>query len=342
MGLSLGILGVGGVGYLQAKTYSEIDGISLVAAADVSSDARTLFEDEFDAPAYEHHRMLLHEHGEELDAVTIVTPHIFHFEQAKACLEWGLHVLVEKPMVIDVGHAAELVELAEERDLVLQVGYQRHFHPGFKEVRRILRSGRIGAVHTINCFLGQDWIEQHRETWRSDPSMSGGGQLYDSGSHLLDALLWTTGAEPRTVTAQMTFDEPGVDIDSALTMTLERDGRSMLAGVCISGDGVEGTPTEGYTFWGTEGRLSYTDDRISVAEKNAVTYSTTVNSGTGFKMLNRLKLENFIASIQGTAEPAVPGEVGLRVTALTEAAYRAADDAEMVSVPSLLEATSAM
>jgi predicted dehydrogenase len=342
MGLHLGILGIGGVGYLQAKAYAEMDGVSVVAAADVSSEARALFEEEFDAPTYEHYRLLLNNHSDDLDAVTIVTPHIFHFEQAKACLEWGLHVLVEKPMVTDVAHAVELVELADERDLVLQVGYQRHFHPAFKEIRRILQGGRIGDIHTINCYLGQDWIEQHRETWRSEQSMSGGGQLYDTGSHLLDALLWTTGGEPRSVTAQMTFEEPGVDIDSTLTMTLDHDGQSMLAGICISGDGVHGSPTEGYTFWGTEGRLSYADDRISVAEKNAVTYSTSIDSGTGFKILNRLKLENFIGSIEGTAEPAVPGEVGLRVTAVTEAAYQAADDGETVSVPSLLDGSSAV
>ncbi len=336
MELRIGVIGVGGVGYLQAKTYVDIDGVSVLAAADVSADARQLFEEEFQAPAYDHYRTLLHEHGDELDAVTIVTPHTLHYEQAKGCLERGLHVLVEKPMVTDVGHGVDLVETAAERGLVLQVGYQRHFHPAFREIRRVLQSGRIGEVHAANSYLGQDWIDVHRDTWRADPSLSGGGQLYDTGSHLLDALLWTTDATPSSVSAQIEYARPGVDVNSALAMELDRGDDRLIASVTISGDGVEVTPSEGYFYWGTKGRLAYVDGRISVAEKDAVTYWTDVGGGADFQTLNRRKLENFVGSIEGTVEPAVPGETGLQVTALTEATYRAADAGETVTLQPLI------
>jgi vacuolar-type H+-ATPase subunit B/Vma2 len=65
----------------------------------VTPEARELFESEFHAPAYEHYRRLFHEHADELDAVAIVTPHTLHYEQAKAAIEHGLHVLVEKALV---------------------------------------------------------------------------------------------------------------------------------------------------------------------------------------------------------------------------------------------------
>jgi len=257
----IGIIGVGGLGYLQVNSYSEVEGVTIVGAADVSEDARDVFEREFDAPAYEHYRELLHEHGAEMDAVTVVTPHTLHYEHAKACIERGLHVLVEKPMVTDVDHAVDLNETATDNEVVLQVGYQRHFHPAFREIRRIVDDGRIGDLHMVNCYLGQDWIDVHRGSWRTDPSLSGGGQLYDSGSHLLDALLWTTGTRPRTVAAQMEFDEPGVDVNSSLSLTLEDDDTTTLASVGITGDGVDTTPSEGYVYWGTEGRITYSDDR---------------------------------------------------------------------------------
>ena len=60
-------------------------------------------------------------------------------------------------------------------------------------------------------------------------------------------------------------------------------------------------------------------------------------SGTDFQSLNRRKLENFIGSIEGTVDPAVPGDVGLQVTALTEAAYRAADNGRSVVIQPLIE-----
>jgi predicted dehydrogenase len=159
MEIRIGVIGVGGLGYLQAEAYSHIDDVNIVGAADIAAEARQLFEREFDAPAYEHYRELLHSHGDELDAVTIITPHTLHHEQTRACLEAGLHVLIEKPMVTDIGHAVDLIETASERDAVLMVGYQRHFHPAFREIRRIVGSGRIGDLHTANCYLGQDWIE---------------------------------------------------------------------------------------------------------------------------------------------------------------------------------------
>lgn len=341
MTIRIGVIGVGGLGYLQTNTYADMDDVVIVAAADVSAQARQLFEQERHAPSYEHYGMMLHEHSEELDAVTIVTPHALHYEQAKAALQRGLHVLVEKPMVTAIGHAVDLVETASERDLVLQVGYQRHFHPAFREIRRILQSGRIGEVHAVNCHLGQDWIDLHRGDWRSDPSLSGGGQLYDTGSHLLDALLWTTETEPKSVTAQIDYAQPEVDVNSALTMQLDRDGDTLIASVGISGDGVDVSPSEGYFYWGTNGRLAYVEDRISVAEKGATTYWTEITGETDFQTLNKRKLKNFVDAIEGRAEPAVPGAVGLRVTALTEALYRAAETDRTVEVPPLIEEATA-
>ena len=337
MKLRLGMIGVGGLGYLQAKTFADLEEVSIVAAADVSAEARRLFEGEFDLPTYGDHQEFLEEHASYMDAVAIVTPHTLHYEQAMACLHRDLHVLVEKPMVTDVGQAVDLVETAEERGLMLQVGYQRHFDPAFRELRRIIGSGRIGDVHAVNCHLGQDWIEPHRDTWRADPALSGGGQLYDTGSHLLDALLWTTRSEPRSVAAQIEFVEPRVDVNSALSLDLEGGGNRITAGVTISGDGVDISPSEGYFFWGTEGRASYTDDEITVAEKGAVTYRTEIDDASNFQTLNRQKLANFVDSIEGTAEPAVPGEFGLKVTALTEAAYRAEETGSRTSVQSVID-----
>lgn len=336
MELRVGIIGIGGAGYLQAKTYAEMENVFVLAGADVSSEARSLFENEFHAPAYEHYRELLHEHAADLDAMSIVTPHTLHFEQAMAAVKRDLHVLVEKPMVTEIGHAVELIETAADRELVLEVGYQRHLHPAFREIRRVLQSGRIGDVHSLTCHLGQDWIDLHRDTWRTDPALSGGGQLWDTGSHLLDAVLWTTGTKPATVAAQIEFDRPQIDVNSALAVELERDDNQIIGSVGISGNGVEPVPSEGYFYWGTNGRLSYTDGRISVAEKDAVTYSTAIDGGIDYQTLNRRKLENFIASIHGESEPIVPGEFGLQVTALTVAAYRAARSEHHVTVQPLI------
>lgn len=336
MALRVGVIGVGGLGHLQASILAEVDGVAVAAGSDVSSGARDLFEAEFDASAYETHDEMLDAH-DDLDAAMVVTPHTLHFEQAMACLDRGLNVLVEKPMVTDVGDAVELVAAARARDRVLQVGYQRHFHPAFREMKRVLDSGRVGDLHAINCYLGQDWITPHRGTWRVNPDLSGGGQLYDTGSHLLDAVLWTTDADPETVTARIDYERPGVDVNTALALTLDIHDESVTTSVLVSGDGVAIDPSEGYFYWGTEGRVSYAGGDLTVAEKGAPTYTATFENGTDFHSVTRRKLEHFVECVTEGVESRVPGEFGLGVVALTEAAYLADERGEVVNVGELVE-----
>jgi predicted dehydrogenase len=337
MAIALGIIGIGGLGYLQTEAYAEMEDVRIVAGADIAQAAQDLFQREFERPVYAEYNEMIRQHGDELDAVTIVTPHTLHYDQAIQCLQQDLHVLVEKPMVTELHHAHELISTANERDLVLQVGYQRRFDPVFREIRRILTSGRIGTLHTVSCFIGQNWIHNNRGTWRVDPALSGGGQLYDTGSHLIDALLWVTDGEPMSVTASVEFAEPGVDVNSAFTLTLRGDDTPITASVGVSGDGVEIDPEEGYIFFGTEGRLQYADGVIDVERRDGTAYRTEIEGGSEFKRLNRRKLRNFAASTEGRVDPAVPASDAMQVTAVTEAVYRAAESGQAVSVQSLIE-----
>ena len=337
MGLRIGVIGVGGLGYLQAKTYSELENVTIVAAADVAADARELFEREFGAPAYQNYRALLDEHASELDAMTIVTPHTLHYDQAIACLERNLHLLIEKPMVTEVQQAVDIIEVATERDLDVQVGYQRHFHPAFEQMRYQIERGAIGDVRSVNCFISQEWIENHQNTWRVDPDFSGGGQLYDTGSHLLEALIWLTDSVPKTVTAQVEYDKPSLDVNSAVTIEMERGDQSFLSSVSITGDGDDVIPTEGYFIWGTEGSIVYVNDVLHIHESDDVTYRAEIPSEFNFDALNKRKLENFIGSIEGDVDPAVPAEVGLEVTALTEAIYESADTGTVVDIDEFID-----
>lgn len=330
-------IGLGGLGQLEIEILAGLEGVEVLAGADVSDEARDVFEREFDAPAYATHGELLDAHGDEIDIALIVTPHTLHFEQARACLASDVHVYLEKPMVTDVGDAVELVELADDRNLVVQVGYQRHFHPGFSEVKRLVDSGRIGEIHAANAYLGQDWIGLHEGTWRVDPALSGGGQLYDTGSHLIDALCWILDGTPTQVSARIEYAKERIDVNSALSVQFERDDRAILVGVTVSGNGVELTPSEGYAIWGTGGQVTFDGERIRLAERGATVYESVIEAQTDFTTLTTAKLRNFLDSIRGTTEPAVPGTIGLQVTALTEAAYRANEEERQVDIQALID-----
>lgn len=349
--LSVAVVGLGGLGRVICRSIDPLDAV-VCAGVDVSPEARRTFEQTFDTPTYRDIAALIaaRDRGDvQVDAVVISTPHTLHYDQSVDCLRAGLHVLVEKPMVTDVRDAVHLVTIADERDLVLQVGYQRHFHPAFTEIARAVDDGWLGDVHSINAHLGQDWIVPHRDTWRTDVSLSGGGQLYDSGSHLLDSLLWMTGTRPRRIGAQMAYDSPGIDVTAALTIELERaaygdadrclvDDRAIIASIMVSGDGVVGEPHEHYTMWGTDGRLTFDGETIRIVSDGEVAYEATVTDDTAFMTLTERKIENFIAAIRGAEPSMVPGSVGVEITALTEAAYVAATEGRTVDVRSTIDA----
>lgn len=87
----------------------------------------------------------------ELDAVIIATPVLFHYEMAKACLEAGKHVFIEKPMARTVAEAEELVALADRQGLTLMVGHTFLFSPAVRRMKQIVEAGDIGEVQYISA-----------------------------------------------------------------------------------------------------------------------------------------------------------------------------------------------
>ena len=349
-------VGLGDLGRLEAAVLDSLDDVSLVGGVDPSADARETFETELDRPAYKTIDALLA--GEPVDLVTIVTPHTLHHEQARACLAEGIHVHLEKPMVTDLADADDLISLARTENLVLAVGYQRHFDPRFREIRRLVDEGRIGRPHMVVGHLEQEWIRWTQHQWRSDPALSGGGQLYDSGSHLLDVVLWTLSADPHSVTATIDRQGHDVDVNSSLTATLHRRVRADEAGTATasaadaanSADtvnsaasteitaslGVSGAgtsipdPGESLQIWGTDGTIAYDGDTITLRE-GGMTYETTP-SVPDFEELTRRKLGNVVDAVTDEGDLEIPATDGRRVIALTEAAYESAERGERVLV----------
>jgi predicted dehydrogenase len=320
-------IGLGGLGYATLDALDSLEEFEVVAGADIAVEPRERFRENFDAPAYESFETALAEHGDDADAAAITTPHALHTEHVLSCFEYDLHVHVEKPLTVGVEEATRLVDEAKQRGLVLQVGYQRHFHPGLREVKRLIDSGRIGDIHSVTAYLSQPWLSA-AEGWRGDPEMSGGGQLYDSGSHLLDAVLWLTDSKPRTVAAVIDDWGYDVDINSSVSATLESEnGRPVTASIGVSGDGT--LFEEGIFIWGTEGHIEYSAGSLTVHERDGKPYSAEISvegEGDDFKILMKRKLSAFQRSVEMGADVEVPGEQGLQVIALTEAAYKAADE----------------
>jgi predicted dehydrogenase len=292
-------------------------GVQIVALCDVTTEkiqglvARRLAEYQ-PAPAfYTDYPTMLRE--ARLDAVVIVTPHALHFEHAKQALAAGCHVFIEKPMVTNSADAHALAALARAAGKVVVVGYVPPFTPAMQYVRAAIRSGEFGPLQLVNGYLAQDWKRPTSGTWRHDPSLSGGGQVCDSGAHLLAGLCWAVGAPVAEVVARLDRQDARVDINSALLL---RFANGVLATVAIGGDCASNGSHSVFVF--SKGRIEVDGWGGSWTRVFGPTEPVEVNCPP---MDEPNPDANFIAAIRGEAEALVTVNDGVVQAELLEAIF---------------------
>ncbi len=154
---------------------------------------------------------LLAKYGPELDATFIVTPHALHHDQTVACLEAGLDVLLEKPMVMNVAEAKSLIETRDRSGRLLVVAFNGSLSPEIRTAVAMLRSGELGPIQSISATIWQNWRELTGISWRQVPSESGGGFMFDTGAHMLNTTADLAG-EPFVEVAAW-LDNRGANVD---------------------------------------------------------------------------------------------------------------------------------
>jgi predicted dehydrogenase len=156
----------------------------------------------------------------EPDAAFIITPHAFHHDQAAACLDAGLDVLLEKPMVMTATEAVDLIARRDRTGRLLVVAFQGSLSPHVREAARLLRSGELGPILNISATAWQDWAGNTEGTWRQAPELSGGGFMFDTGAHMLNTVADVAGEDFVEVAAWLENDGRPVDIRAAVMARL--------------------------------------------------------------------------------------------------------------------------
>lgn len=250
----------------------------------------------------------------ELDGVLILSPHVFHHEQTKTALNRGLHVLTEKPMVCTTAQARDLIRVASTSDKILSLSYQRHYEPVFRYMRSAIQKGQLGEIQFVQATQAQEWLRLTKGTWRQIRSISGGGQLNDSGSHLIDIVLWVTGLPVVEVFARSENLDTEVDINTAITLKF---GNGALGNLSVIGN----APAwhEDHTIIGSKGALFLRQDG-SLVQQDARGKSRAVR----LPRHEQNPDSNFVDCILGKAVTETPPSCGLATMRATEALWKSA------------------
>jgi len=329
--VKIGLIGCGGIMHWHVDQLQQVKQAAVAALVDTNKASLQRMVERHPhlaaVPTFRDYRKMLE--GVEVDAVTIATPHTLHFEQIMTCLDRGLHVLTEKPMVCTVAHAKAVIRKAQQRKRVMMISYQRHFSPAFRGARRLIADGKIGKLTYIAALQGQEWLRGTKGTWRQVPRLSGGGQLNDSASHLLDIILWVSNLTAQTVYARVDNRGTKVDINTSLTVSFKE---GPIGSIAIVGDAPGWW--EEVAYYGDKGAIYIRRDRVLLQTPNPKGWGAVTEDVTDkFKYQGNFD-RNFVDAILGKDEPQTPPIWGLRVIQVTEAAWESAKSgkAEKVKV----------
>jgi len=142
------VIGVGYLGKFHAQKYAALPDSELIAVCDNNAENAQKIAHELGVEAMTDYQALL----DKVDAVSIVVPTQQHFEVARAFLEKGVHVLLEKPITVTVAEAQQLVDIADKNNSILQVGHLERFNPAILALEEVLKEPLFIESHRIAPF----------------------------------------------------------------------------------------------------------------------------------------------------------------------------------------------
>jgi len=195
--LRMGIVGAG-VGAAEIlPAMDAMEEIDLIACADLNAEVRERFKQRYpNATTYASAEELCND--ARVEAVWVSSPNRFHAEHSVMALNHGKHVVVEKPMALNLEQAQQMVQAAEKNQRQLLAGHTRAFTLPIRAMRKIILSGRLGKVQAIHLMAYSDWMLRPRTADELDLAQ-GGGIPYRQGPHQIDTVRLLGGGMLRSV-----------------------------------------------------------------------------------------------------------------------------------------------
>jgi scyllo-inositol 2-dehydrogenase (NADP+) len=338
--LSLGIIGYGRIGAEHAAWLSQCQNIRATAVADPTPARRELAKKQ-NLTVHENPDYLFYDPA--IDAILISTPTSMHFDQASAALKAGKHVMVEKPITLNLPDARKLIALAESNQRILSVFQNRRWDADFLAVSSAIASNVFGKVINIESRLGQ-WAscvgpaaKDFHPNWRNEASFGGGG-LFDWGSHFIDQIyLLMLPSVPTRLFAQLRHNVWSTDCDDFARVCLDFDnGAAALVEINT-------TTTFPLPRWHIDGTLgsaySPANEEFDVKQWAQLNFlpadpnkapSTLPHAPPG--LTEPQIWDQFAAAIEGRGQPAVTADSILPTMLLLDAARQSAQTGTAINL----------
>ena len=211
--IGVALVGCGRIAPLHAKALKELPFTELVMTMDVIRERAEEMAKEYGGKGTDDFQEVLA--NPVVEAVEICTPHYNHAHLVLAALNAGKHVLVEKPMAINVEDAKEMIATAQNKGLQLGVIFQNRYNEASRAVKEAIEKGELGQIRGARAFLTWHRSDEYYklDPWRGTWAQEGGGVLINQAIHTLDLMQWLMG-EIKTVSASCRrWGHPHIEVE---------------------------------------------------------------------------------------------------------------------------------
>ena len=241
--IRLGILGGGGdslIGILHRVASQINDNYEIVGAVfNPDHEQSIAFAKEIDIPTkriYKDFDTLIEEElklpeDERIQVCSVQTPNFLHFPMAKKLLDYGFHVICEKPMTMNYEEAKILEEAHQKSGKVFALTHTYTGYPMVRQMREMIKSGALGKIHKVDARYYQGWIntiihdkEKRSSVWRLDPTKAGiSSCMGDIGVHAFNLVEFTTGLKIKSLLCDFNYlyEDNQMDVDGTVLVRMD-------------------------------------------------------------------------------------------------------------------------
>jgi predicted dehydrogenase len=342
---NVAVIGAGAIGVNHIESFQQHPAAKVVALAEVSPERGKEAADKFNIPELvTDYKTLLAR--DDVDVISIALPNYLHAPVGLEALQSGKNVMIDKPIATNAGDAAQLVEEAQKRGVLLMVGQNQRMTPTVQTAKQMIERGDLGEVYHAKTYLLRRAGIPRIGSWFTQTQFAGGGSVYDIGVHALDRALHLMGEFDAAAVSGQTYAKFGprglgdgnwgkgevdpnkpFDVDDlAVALIKLKSGRTVLLEASWAGhlDNVDGTQ-----IFGTEAGLKFNPLQI---------YHDTPE---GYKVedvellpptVNPNRMAHFIDVLLGRAEAYVKPSESLALQKILDAIYESSRTGKEVRI----------
>lgn len=262
------ILGTGFMGIVHTEAIRRLGNVEVAAVAGSSDSKAKAFADQLyiDRSTGDWESLLK---DPSIDAVHICTPNALHHPMAKVAIEYGKHVLCEKPLTMTSAEAKDLLDRAEVKGIVHATNHNLRYYPVVQQIRQMIAAGELGEVLAVQGTYSQDWLLYDTDyNWRIEAEHNGKLRaMGDIGSHWMDMVQHLTALPITAVCGELTTFHK--------TRKKPKGSVQTFSGKTLSPDDYLSIPIDTDDFGavllhlGDRARGSFTVSQVSAGNKNS-------------------------------------------------------------------------